>query len=177
MTAMELFWRHGYEGVSINDLTGAIGIAPPSLYAAFGSKAELYRKALDRYAAGPHAFDLTALENATSLHAGAASLLAAAIASVSESGRACMISTGMLACHPDHAVLARQLRERRRTFEAALEDKLGKWVTPGEAASLARYLTAVMQGLSVHARDGATLAELEAIAEHAKAALRAIPVT
>ncbi|WP_163368077.1 TetR/AcrR family transcriptional regulator, partial [Enterobacter hormaechei] len=41
--AMRLFWRHGYEGVSLNDLTAAIGIAPPSLYAAFGSKAGLYR--------------------------------------------------------------------------------------------------------------------------------------
>src|SRR5690606_20535349 len=49
--AMRLFWRHGYEGVSVGDLTREIGIAPPSLYAAFGSKAELYREALKRYEA------------------------------------------------------------------------------------------------------------------------------
>ena len=48
-TAMRLFWRHGYEGVSIGDLTKAIGVAPPSLYAAFGSKAGLYQQALTRY--------------------------------------------------------------------------------------------------------------------------------
>ena len=48
-TAMELFWRQGYEGTSIADLTQALGINPPSLYAAFGSKRELFEKALDRY--------------------------------------------------------------------------------------------------------------------------------
>ena len=61
-TAMELFWRHGYEGVSINDLTHTIAIAPPSLYAAFGSKACLSGEALDRYAAA--ALDLSVLDDA-----------------------------------------------------------------------------------------------------------------
>ena len=48
-TAMELFWRQGYEGTSIADLTRALGINPPSLYAAFGSKRDLFEKTLDRY--------------------------------------------------------------------------------------------------------------------------------
>ena len=170
-TAMELFWRHGYEGVSVGDLTTAIGIAPPSLYAAFGSKAALYREVLDRYAAGPGALDVSGLERAGSLDDGVGALLAAAIASVFASGRACMISSGMLACHRDHDALAGDLADRRRTFEAALRDRLERWVAPAEAVSLSRYLLAVMQGLSVHARDGATRADLESIADHAKAAL------
>ena len=45
--AMELFWRQGYEGTSLSDLTEAMGIAKPSLYAVFGNKEELFRKALD----------------------------------------------------------------------------------------------------------------------------------
>ncbi len=170
-TAMELFWRHGYEGVSIGDLTRAIGIAPPSLYAAFGSKALLYREALDRYATGSGALDLSVLDGAVDLRDGVGAVLAAAIASVAASGRACMILGGLVACHRDHDALARDLAERRSGFERVLRDKLARWVQPAEAASLARYIVAVLQGLSVHARDGATLPELESIADHAKAAL------
>ncbi len=169
--AMDLFWQHGYEGVSIGDLTAAIGIAPPSLYAAFGSKAALYSEVLDRYAAGPGALDVAVFGHATSLHDGVGALFDAAIDSVFACGRACMISSGMLACHRDHDVLARDLADRRRGFETALRDQLERWVAPTEAASLARYLLAVMQGISAHARDGATRADLEGIADHAKAAL------
>ncbi len=50
--ALELFWRQGYEGTSIADLRTAIGITAPSLYAAFGSKEELYRRVLERYLTG-----------------------------------------------------------------------------------------------------------------------------
>lgn len=170
-TAMELFRTHGYEGVSIGDLTAAIGIAPPSLYAAFGSKAALYREVLDRYATGPGALDMALFEHAASLHDGVEALLAAAIGSLSADGRACMISSGMLACHRDHDALARDLADRRRAIETALGDALARWIAPAEAASLARYLLAVMQGISAHAADGATRAELESIAGHAKAAL------
>ena len=170
-TAMELFWRHGYEGVSIGDLTKAIGIAPPSLYAAFGSKALLYREALDRYATGPGALDLSVLDRAASLHDGARAVLAAAIAAVSAHGRACMIFGGMLAGHRDHDALARDLADRRRRFEQLLAEKLTRWLSPAEAVSVARYLVAVMQGISVHARDGARLSELQSIADHAQAAL------
>lgn len=49
--AMEVFWRLGYEGASMTDLTAAMGIASPSLYAAFGSKEALFRQALDHYRA------------------------------------------------------------------------------------------------------------------------------
>ena len=171
VTAMDLFWRYGYEGVSISDLTAAIGIAPPSLYAAFGSKAELFKEAVVQYEAGPGSLDLAVLERAASLADGVKCLLSAAIASVSGSGRACMVSGGMLACHRDHNQLARHLSDRRRAFEAALEERLALWVEPSEATSLARYLVAVMQGISIHALDGTTASELEDLASYASAAL------
>lgn len=170
-TAMDMFWRHGYEGVSISDLTTAIGIAPPSLYAAFGSKAELYREAVDWYAAGPGALDLSIIGRAVSLNDGVSRLFDSAVSSVFESGRACMISSGMLNCHRDHDFLAREIGDRRRAFEAALKDQLELWIAPAEAASLARYLAAVMQGISAHAQDGATVSELKSIACHAMAAV------
>ena len=169
---MELFWRRGYEGVSINDLTTAIGIAPPSLYAAFGSKADLYREALDLYASGPGSLDFSAMALAAGPRDAIKSVLHAAIASVSPGGRACMVFTGMLACRPEHDALAADLSRRRRGFEMALRDGLTRWLAPDVAAASARYFVAVTQGISVHARDGATAAELEGIVE---LALNALP--
>src|SRR5437763_13880440 len=63
--ALEVFWRKGYEGASLADLTKAMGINRPSLYAAFGSKEELFRKALDRYLEGPAAYVAAALNEPT----------------------------------------------------------------------------------------------------------------
>src|ERR1043165_4153218 len=63
--AMDVFWRKGFEGASLADLTKAMGINPPSLYAAFGNKEELFRKAVDRYAAGPAAYLNKAIEAPT----------------------------------------------------------------------------------------------------------------
>src|SRR5215470_17396797 len=63
--ALRLFWTKGYEGTTLSDLTRAMGINRPSLYAAFGSKEELFRKALDRYAEGPAAFMREALDEPT----------------------------------------------------------------------------------------------------------------
>src|SRR5439155_18551737 len=63
--ALQVFWRKGYEGASLSDLTQAMGINRPSLYAAFGDKETLFRKALDRYAEGPAAYVGEALKRPT----------------------------------------------------------------------------------------------------------------
>src|SRR5256714_15013561 len=60
--ALEVFWRQGYEGTALSDLTAAMGINRPSLYATFGNKEALFRKVLDRYADGPAAYAARALE-------------------------------------------------------------------------------------------------------------------
>lgn len=167
-TAMRLFWRHGYEGVSLNDLTAAIGIAPPSLYAAFGSKAGLYREALIRYEALANAVDLSMLDELPTLDAATQALLEAAAEAVTrpERERGCMISNGMLATASEHDDLARELAERRLALRDAISGKLRRWLSEAEAASMARYLSAVLQGLSVQAKDGATLEELRMIIAH-----------
>lgn len=168
---MRLFWRHGFEGVSIADLTGAIGIAPPSLYAAFGSKAGLYREALDRYTALPGA--LAGMAGAKSLEQAVAGLLEAAIKAISTEERGCMISTGLLERAEQHDALARELSDRRRHIRSTIAEALSRWLEPADAERLARYLVVVQQGLSVQARDGATPEEMRQVAGEVVASLHA----
>lgn len=164
---MRLFWRHGYEGVSIGDLTKEIGIAPPSLYAAFGSKAGLYREALDRYEEAFGCLNLTAVSSATSLAEAVRVLLEGAVRAVTQRDleRGCMISSGMIACHPDHATLARDAAARREAMCDRIAQALQPFAGLDEVRRLARHLAAVMQGISIQARDGATPAELQDIIE------------
>jgi len=181
--AMRLFWRHGYEGVSITDLTNAIGIAPPSLYAAFGSKAALYREALDRYTGLPgrrlilprlEGSSLSTLSPAKTLNASVKSLLRGAVhAATDPSGEGgCMISTGMIQCASEHADLAADLVGRRRRMRDEIAGALTRWLPKDAAHSLARYLITVIQGLAVQARDGATRSELEQVVDEVVAGLR-----
>src|SRR3954469_22395850 len=97
--ALRVFWRRGYEGATLPDLTKAMGINRPSLYAAFGSKEGLFRKALDRYAAGPAAYVREALNEPTA-RAVAGRLLGGAIDLVTDrrNPRGCLLVQGALAC-------------------------------------------------------------------------------
>ncbi|WP_024509896.1 TetR/AcrR family transcriptional regulator [Bradyrhizobium sp. ARR65] len=165
--AMRLFWRHGYEGVSIGDLTKAIGVAPPSLYAAFGSKAGLYLEALNRYEQTLGLLDVTSIGSATSLAEAVRRLLEAAVKAVTHPDRelGCMISSGMIACHSEHAPLARDAASRRDAMRKRIAQALRPFADKNEVHRLARHLAAVMQGISIQARDGATRAELQEIIE------------
>ena len=155
---MRLFRRHGYEGVSVADLTNAIGIAPPSLYAAFGSKAGLYREALDRYTALPGAVD--GMASADTLEQAVSGLLGAAIDAVVADERGCMISTGLVEGGAAHQELTHELRERRLALRGKIAGRLTLWLDRSAADRLAGYLLAVQQGLAVQARDGASRDEL-----------------
>lgn len=164
---MRLFWRHGYEGVSVGDLTKAMGIAPPSLYAAFGSKAGLYQEAVTRYEQTLGCLDVASIGSATTLAQAVRRLLEAAIKAVTHPDRelGCMVSSGMIACGPDHAPLARDAALRRDAMQARIAHALRPFAGKDEVQRLARHLAAVMQGISIQARDGATPAELQEIVE------------
>ncbi|PRH87638.1 TetR/AcrR family transcriptional regulator [Labrys okinawensis] len=172
-TAMRLFWRHGYEGVSVGDLTKAIGIAPPSLYAAFGSKAGLYEEALARYEGSVGLLDFAAVAQARDLPQAVRLLLEAAVGAVThpDRERGCMISSGMVACHPDHAALARGLAARREGIRRDIVQALRPFADAEALPGLARHLAAVMQGISIQARDGCSRAELQEIVEDVMAGL------
>lgn len=166
---MRLFWRSGYEGVSIGDLTKEIGVAPPSLYAAFSSKAGLYKEALDCYEEKFGSLDLGSVREAASLAQAVRILLERAVRAVTNPERegGCMISSGMIMWHPDHEALARDVADRRDAMRERIAEALAPFAAKGDARRLARYLSAVLQGISIQARDGATLMELQEIVDAA----------
>ena len=174
-TAMRLFWRHGYEGVSVGDLTDAIGIAAPSLYAAFGSKAGLFRQALARYEEAGGGFDLSLIGAAGSLEEAVRLVLEAGVRAVTDPARepGCMISGGMIACHPDNQALARDVAGRRGALREAMSLALRRWTDERDAVALSWHLAAVLQGMSIQARDGAAAADLRMVVDEVVFGLRA----
>ena len=170
---MRLFWKHGYEGVSFQQLTAALGVAAPSLYVAFGNKAALYREALDRYAVLRRASVLSFMDEACCLQEAVRLLLeGTARGLLDPKGEiGCMLNTGMIASHPDHADLAHELSQRRAAFLTVLTDKLIRWLEPSEADDLARFIVAVMQGLAIQAHDGYSLDQLCCVAVRASQAV------
>ncbi len=176
-TAMALFWEHGYDGVAISDLTAALGIAPPSLYAAFGGKEDLYRAALARYQqVGKSALGLLPQEGTA--RDAVATALRAAVQAVTRPGRprGCLISSGLLASAPGTQGLVQEHRRLRAAMVTEFQARITKGKRIGElpksveAAPLARFYVTVLQGLSVQARDGTSAAELEQVVQRALAA-------
>lgn len=176
--ALALFCERGYEGASVAELTAAMGITPPSLYAAFGSKEALYREALALYRAGPGGFAARALQEEPTARRAIARLLreAAALFPSGAVTAGCMISMAALCCAPEHRGVAEHATRLRGEALAALEARIAAGIAGGElppgsdAAGLARFYGAVIQGMSIQARDGAGCAELLQIAEAALAA-------
>lgn len=169
-TAMELFWRKGYEGTSLSDLTEGMGITRPSLYGAFGNKEDLFRKALDRYDAGHLGFFPEALARATSREIVAAVLTGYAEALTAPRGPGgCMSVNAALACSEGASEIQRAVVEKRRRSEAQLRDRLAEAVASGgpasgeEPADLARYVMTVAQGMAVQAASGADRAALDRV--------------
>src|SRR5581483_5453377 len=97
--ALQVFWRKGYEGASLSDLTDAMGINRPSLYAAFGDKEALFRKVLERYEQGPVAYVTEALQEATARVA-VERMLKGTVAALTRphSPHGCLLVQGALAC-------------------------------------------------------------------------------
>jgi AcrR family transcriptional regulator len=170
--ATELFWRKGYEGTSLSDLTDALGITRPSLYAAFGNKETLFRLALDRYEAKAGAYRTKAL-NAPTARGVAQQLLegAADLHGDKNNPVGCLGVLGALACSDEADVIRRELSSRRVAGEEAIRLRLKRAKAEGDLpvdsnpADLARYLSIVIYGMTVQSVGGASLAELRSVAE------------
>ncbi len=170
--ALRVFWSKGYEGASMADLTEAMGITKPSLYAAFGNKEALFNKALDLYEREKADYMRAALDAPTArgvaerLMYGALDML-----TCPENPNGCLGVISSVACGAEaecirEAVVARSATAKRAMldrFERAKEE--GDLPADVDPAGLAAFLTAMNQGMSVQAGAGATRADLERLVE------------
>ncbi|WP_371479975.1 TetR/AcrR family transcriptional regulator [Kitasatospora sp. NBC_00315] len=176
--AVDLFWEHGYEATSVADLTTAMGIRPPSLYAAFGDKRSLFEEVVASYRRTHGSVLAQALDEGPTVRAGVARMLLSAAAEYTDPAHpwGCLLTSSTVNCTSPE--VENGLRDVRNGNVAALESWIRADVAAGreapgaDAAALALFTGTVLQGMSQRARDGATRAELEQVAE---LAMRAWP--
>src|SRR6201982_2081434 len=165
--AMQVFWEKSYEGATIADLTEAMGINRSSMYAAFGDKESIFRRAMERYRAGPMTYIKQALA-LPSLREVVAGLIhgTAEFLSIPDNPRGCLSIQGALACGTDAEHVKLSMIDWRKRGEAALKKRLQQARSEGELpaeirpADFARYLSSVMAGLGVQAANRATRTEV-----------------
>jgi AcrR family transcriptional regulator len=176
--ALLVFWQKGYEGASFEDLTQATGVARKGLYAALGNKETLFRSALDRYGSIYVARQRDALKEPTGYLAMRRMLESAVdVFTLDGEARGCLGVNGALACSDEAEPIRQELITRRGLTEAAIRTRLDQAKQDGDldenadAATIAGYMTTVMQGLAVQAKAGVPKGELHAIIEHVVGAL------
>jgi AcrR family transcriptional regulator len=177
--AMMVFWTKGYDGASLSDLTAAMGINRPSLYAAYGNKYELFRKVLERYGEGPASYDREALAHATAREVAEGLLRGAADVQTDPNTPAgCLATLGTTYCADDSSPVGKMLIASRLAGHAAIRERLERARVeddlPADADpnALTHYIGTVVCGMAVLAASGATRAELERVIE---LAMRAWP--
>lgn len=171
-SALHVFWEKGYEGASMTDLTEAMGITKPSLYAAFGNKEALFHKALDLYEQEKLEYGRVALEqptarkvteyflrNALDVHGG------------THDPKGCMSLISSLVCSPEAESVKADVLRRQKSSRCLLVERFERAKAEGDipahvdAEGLTSLLFALLQGISVQASAGATRAELELLVD------------
>ncbi|WFE28326.1 TetR/AcrR family transcriptional regulator [Solwaraspora sp. WMMD791] len=181
-TATLLFWERGYEGTSVADLTQAIGINPPSLYAAFTDKRHLFDEVVRAYGHTFGAFLGDALREPATAHEAFTRMLREAAVEYTDPSHpaGCLVISAATNVPPASADVQQTLREQRNNNVRAFEHRLRDAVRDGElpdgtdVRALAVYYATVIQGMSQQARDGASRHDLRRVAE---LAMRAWPTT
>ncbi|RZJ94942.1 MAG: TetR/AcrR family transcriptional regulator [Brevundimonas sp.] len=170
--AMLLFWRHGYEATAISDLTAAMGVTPPSLYAAFGDKKRLFLEAVALYLSGDSR-PQSIIDRASDARTAALTLMAGAAQAYTgtDTPPGCMLATSAISVSAAAADVQAALSDIRNGVEAHLRARIEADIAAGalppdtdtDAEALAAHTTAVIQGLSTLARDGAPRKKLERV--------------
>ena len=173
--ALGVFWAKGYEGASLNDLTEAMGITRPSLYAAFGNKESLFRKALDLYEREKMAYIGQALEQPTARKV-AETMLRGALDNVSGEGpHGCLRVIASVACGEEAQSIRCEVMERTKAGKDSLVARFERAKAEGDlpahvdAEGLTRVLIAYLQGISVQANMNEPREELEKLIDTALA--------
>ncbi|ASC68301.1 TetR family transcriptional regulator [Achromobacter denitrificans] len=175
LAAMRTFWTQGYEGTSVQDLAAAMGVNKPSLYATFGCKEEIFREAVELYDRVEGKATSQSLKKAGTAREAVESMLRSnARAYVVEEGpRGCMIVLSSLLGAPENESVRAFLADNRLQGEATLRERLAQGMAEGDLAvsadldQLAAFYTTVLEGLSIQARDGASIEKLNIIIDAA----------
>lgn len=172
---MLAFWRRGYEGTSMADLVQALGIASARIYAAFGSKQDLFREAVQRYEAGDGGFADRAMAQEPRVRDALARVLRDAVATYTDDAHplGCMVVTAATNCAEENEAVAAWLAEHRRQRTQSLIDRLQRALDEGElragtdVQALGDFYATQLHGISVQARDGVPRQRLLAAMETA----------
>lgn len=176
--AMEVFWRHGYEGATIAQLTEAMGINPPSLYACFGNKEGLLKAALDRYTKLRNVWMDEVVAAPTAREVAERMLMGIAEKQTDPANPpGCLLVQGGIACGSGSENVPFELAARRAENEDQLRDRFVRAKAEGDLkptsdpAALARYVSAVSVGMGVMASSGS---DREALRQVATVAVQAV---
>ena len=170
--ALHVFWAKGYDGASMTDLTEAMGITKPSLYAAFGNKESLFHKALDLYESEKLEYTRAALQQPTARRVAEYYLRGGVDVHAAEGKpQGCMGLISSLACSPEAESIKADVIRRRSSSQRALVERFEQAKREGDlpahidAEGLTSLLYAILQGITVQAGAGATRAELEKLVD------------
>lgn len=172
--ALRVFWEKGYESASLTDLTEAMGITRPSLYAAFGNKEELFKRALDLYETEKLAYVRNALDAPTARGV-AERLLNGTIDNVTSDCPGCLGVIASVSCRSPNSPIQKDVRALAQTTRSAMIDRMQRAIDAGDftvevdAEAMTQYLMAVLQGLSVQASAGSSRQQLRQVADAALA--------
>lgn len=170
-----VFWEKGFDATTMLDLISATGVASASLYSTFGSKTDMFRRAVLEYTANEGGFAVRALTEEPSARASIERMLTDAVMLFTqlERPRGCMIVASGLRMGVGNDELADWLSEQRRERIRSVRKRLQRAQKEGEIneaveiSSIADFLATVLQGLSIQAEDGLTRQRLQGIVEHA----------
>lgn len=174
---MRVFWRYGYEGASLTELTGAMGINRPSLYAAFGDKAALFREAVARYGTGPGRYVRRALGQPTARLVAETLLRGAVAAATEEAGpNGCLWVQGALVAGAESDAIRLEMTKLRDGGTTQIEERLERARRDGDlpaetdVPALTLFLVSVMNGIAVQAAGGKRKEALNRVVELALSA-------
>jgi AcrR family transcriptional regulator len=170
--AMTVFWAKGYEGTSLSDLTEAMGINRPSLYAAYGNKEQLFRKALERYGDGPASYERDALAQPSAREVAEGLLRGAAdVQTDPDTPAGCLATLGTTYCADESSPVGKVLIASRLAGHAAIRERFeraraeGDLPADADPKALTHYIGAVVCGMAVLAASGMTRDELDRVIE------------
>lgn len=170
--ALRVFWLKGYDGASLSDLTKAMGINRPSLYAAFGNKEQLYCRTLDRYS-NTRSERLNEFFAAPTARESVELLFRATVEDVTDPkhpGGGCFRVQGAMTCFNMSRQVKEHIEDMSVTLERLFRERFKRAIEAGElprgsAADLARFCVVVIQGLALQAKAGSSRKELQRVVD------------